>query len=217
MKRHYPLFVDVEGRLCLVVGGGRVAEERVRKLVDHGAVVRLVSPQLTPRLDDMVMSDLIPELRRRTYVPSDLDGCLLAVAATDAPVVNQAVATDARARGVLCNVVDDPSRGDVIVPSLVRRGDLAVAITTGGASPAVASHVRAELERVFGPEWDQLLDMLREVRGALKERYPDSTQRSSVVRSLFDSPVLPLFADGRDAEARCAAREILQVEVAGCA
>jgi precorrin-2 dehydrogenase / sirohydrochlorin ferrochelatase len=216
MKRHYPLFVDVEGRLCVAVGGGRVAEDRVRKLVDHGAVVRLVSPQLTPRLDDMVMSDLIPELRRRTYEPSDLDGCLLAIAATDAPAVNQAVAIDARSRGVLCNVVDDPSLGDVIVPSLVRRGDLAVAITTGGASPAVASHVRAELERVFGPEWDQLLDMLREVRGALKERYPDSAQRSAVVRSLFDSSVLPLFAEGHDAEARRAAREILQVEVAGC-
>ena len=209
------MFVDIEGRLCVVVGGGRVAEDRVRKLVDHGAIVRLVSPEITTRLDEMATAGLIPDLRRRIYEPADLDGCVLAVAATDAASVNRAVAVDARARGVLCNVVDDPARGDVIVPSLVRRGDLAVAITTGGASPAVASHVRAELERVFGPEWDALLEMLREVRGALKVQYPDSAERSAMVRGLFDGPVLALFADGRNADARRAAAEILRVEVPG--
>ena len=140
------MFVDVEGRRCLVVGGGPVATEKVEKLLEHGAVVRLVSPETTDSLAAMVASGAVAEHRARAYAPEDLDGCFLVIAATNLDAVNRMVWQDAEARNLLCNVVDVPPLCNFIVPSIVRRGELALAISTGGASPVVAKHIRRELE-----------------------------------------------------------------------
>lgn len=209
MTRFYPMFLDVEGRTCLVVGGGPVAQERTRKLLEHGARVRLVSPAITPQLNDMVAQFEIAEFRNREYVTSDLEGCRLAVAATNSAAVNGAVRADARERNVLCNVADDPASGDFIVPALVRRGDLAIAVATGGASPVVSSHVRAVIEDAFGPEWGELLAILGGLREELKRRVPEPGARSSRMRDVLESDVLGLLARGESRAAEGRIRELL--------
>jgi len=216
-KVFYPLFADIEGRRCLVVGGGPVGTEKVEKLLDHGAVIRLVTPALSPRLEELAASGAIGELRRRTYRSEDLDDCFLVIAATNLDAINRMVWQDAEARNMLCNVVDVPPLCNFIVPSIVRRGELALAISTGGASPVVAKHIRQELEGRYGPEWEALVALLREVRDDLKERYPDMPGRRDAVERLMATDVVERLAAG-DAEAVDAlVRETLLLDREGVA
>ena len=212
-KVFYPMFVDLEGRRCLVVGGGPVATEKVEKLLLPGAVVRLVTPELTPGLEELVASGDVAELRRRPYEPEDLEGCFLVIAATNLDAINRMVWQDAEAMNLLCNVVDVPPLCNFIVPSIVRRGELALAISTGGASPVVAKHIRRELEEAYGPEWEALVDLLRDVRDELKARYPDMPSRRDAVERLMETDVVRRLADGDDAGARDLARRVLEIGV----
>jgi precorrin-2 dehydrogenase / sirohydrochlorin ferrochelatase len=208
----YPIFVDLGGRRCLVVGGGPVATERVARLVDHGAAVRLVSPQITPELAAMVASGVIAEHRARAYRPEDLDGCLLAVAATNLDPINRMVWQDAEARGLLCNVATAPDLCGFVVPSVVRRGELAIAVSTGGASPVVAAHVRRRLDAAFGPEWGALVALMRDLREELKARHPDLAARRRAVERLMGTDVVRLLADGDQEGARALALRALELE-----
>jgi siroheme synthase-like protein len=208
------MFVDIEGRRCLVVGGGPVATEKVEKLLEHGAVVRLVTPRATPGLAELVASGAVAEHHARAYRPEDLDGCFLVVAATNLDAVNRMVWQDAEARNLLCNVVDVPPLCNFIVPSIVRRGELALAISTGGASPVVAKHIRRQLERAYGPEWEALVALLRDVREDLKARYPDMPSRRDAVERLMDTDVVRLLAEGEEEAARDLARQVLEIGVA---
>jgi precorrin-2 dehydrogenase/sirohydrochlorin ferrochelatase len=207
------MFVDIEGRRCLVVGGGPVAAEKVEKLIDHGASVRLVAPQTTPGLAAMVASGAVAEHRERAYRPGDLDGCFLVIAATNLDAINRMVWQDAEARGLLCNVVDVPPLCNFIVPSIVRRGELALAISTGGASPVVAKHIRRDLEEAYGPEWEALVDLLRDLRDELKSRYPDMPSRRDAVERLMATDVVRRLADGDDDGAREMAHRVLDIGV----
>jgi siroheme synthase-like protein len=195
------------------VGGGPVGAEKVEKLLDHGAVVRLVAPELTPELEEHVRAGRVGEHRRRAYVPEDLDGCLLAIAATSQDAINRMVWQDAEARGMLVNVVDVPPLCNFIVPSIVRRGELALAISTGGASPVVAKHIRRELEVAYGPEWEALVDLLRDVRDELKVRYPDMPSRRDAVERLMDTDVIRRLAEGDEEGARELAARVLDLGV----
>jgi precorrin-2 dehydrogenase/sirohydrochlorin ferrochelatase len=212
-KVFYPMFVDIEGRRCLVVGGGPVATEKVEKLLEHGAVVRLVSPEVTDALAALVASGEVAEHRRRGYRTEDLEGCFLVIAATDLDAINRMVWQDAEAANMLCNVVDVPPLCNFIVPSIVRRGELALAISTGGASPVVAKHIRRELERAYGPEWEALVELLRDVRDELKLRYPDMPSRRDAVERLMETDVVQRLADGDDDGARELAHRVLDVGV----
>lgn len=212
-KVFYPVFVDIEGRRCLVVGGGPVATEKVEKLLEHGAVVRLVTPATTDSLAALVASGAVAEHRPRAYRPEDLDGCFLVIAATNLDAINRMVWQDAEARGLLCNVVDVPPLCNFIVPSIVRRGELALAISTGGASPVVAKHIRRELEGAYGPEWAALVDLLRDVREDLKVRYPDMPSRRDAVERLMATDVVRRLADGDDEGARELAHRVLDIGV----
>ena len=210
-KVFYPMFVDVEGRRALVVGGGPVATEKVEKLVDHGAAVRLVSPQITPELQRMVDDGRIHEFDRRPYLPTDLEGCFLVIAATNLDAVNRMVWQDAEAMNLLCNVVDVPPMCNFIVPSIVRRGELALAVSTGGASPVVAKHIRRQLEADYGKEWEALVDLLREARDELKVRYLDMPSRRDAVERLMDTDIVQRLADGDVDGARRLAYEVLEI------
>ena len=212
-KVFYPMFVDIEGRRCLVVGGGPVATEKVEKLLDHGAVVRLVSPEITPGLASLVASDAIAEHYARPYRPEDLEGCFLVIAATNLDAINRMVWQDAEAMNLLCNVVDVPPLCNFIVPSIVRRGELALAISTGGASPVIAKHIRRELEAAYGPEWETLVSLLRDLRDELKERYLDMPSRRDAVERLMETDVVQRLADGDEAGARELAHRVLDVGV----
>ena len=144
----YPIFLDLSGRRCVVVGGGAVASRKVGKLLQAGAEVVVVSPEVLPELAGMDV-----KIHNRTYEYGDLEGANLAFTATGSRKVNAAVAKEAKERGVPINVADRPSEGDFAVPSTLRRGGLQVAVSTGGASPTLARRIRGELEEAFGPEW----------------------------------------------------------------
>lgn len=212
-KVFYPMFVDLEGRRCLVVGGGPIATEKVEKLLEHGAVVRLVTPQLTPELERMVNEGAIGEYREGTYRPEDLDGCFLVIAATNLDPINRMVWQDAEARNMVCNVVDVPPLCNFIVPSIVRRGELALAISTGGASPVVAKHIRRQLDEMYGPEWEALVSLLRDVRDELKVRYLDMPSRRDAVEQLMQTDIIQRLADGDEKGATDLARRVLDIGV----
>lgn len=214
VTRYYPLFADLSDRTCLVVGGGPVGEERARRLAECGARVRLVAPAVTPGLRAMAAEGTVAELRERPYAPADLDGCTLAVAATAEPSVNEAVLAGARARGVLCSTADAGARGDFIVPGVVRRGDLVIAVSTSGASPTAAAHVRGRLDAEFGPEWEDLLRLLGDARAELRRRHPDGAERRARVAAVLDGEVAALLARGDRAAATRRARELLGLEEA---
>jgi siroheme synthase-like protein len=165
----FPLFVELAGRPCVVLGGGAVAERKVQALLEAGAVVTLVSPALSPALATLACAGRIRHVAR-PYVDGDLAGAALAFAATDDGVVNAEVAREARARGVWVNAADDPAHCDAILPAVVRRGAVTVAISTGGASPALARAVRERLERAlpqaYGPLAQAAAEARRELRAA---------------------------------------------------
>jgi len=144
----YPVMLDLVDRLCLVVGGGAVAERKVERLVEAGARVTVVSPSLTQRLLRLA-TDAQLRWRPREYVPGDVDGFVLAMVATDDAAVNAAVAAECRERGVLINCTDDPAHCSFILPSVLKRGSLTVTVSTGGASPTMARLVREELETLL--------------------------------------------------------------------
>ena len=210
-KVFYPMFVDIEGRRVLVVGGGPVATEKVGKLLDHGAAVRLVSLDVTPELREMIDAGRILEYHERPYEPSDLEGCFLVIAATNLDAVNRMVWQDAEAVNLLCNVVDVPPMCNFIVPSIVRRGELALAVSTGGASPVVAKHIRRQLEEAYGDEWAALVSLLRDVREELKVRYLDMPSRRDAVERLMATDVVQRLADGDAEGARSLAVRVLEI------
>jgi precorrin-2 dehydrogenase/sirohydrochlorin ferrochelatase len=165
----YPLFALIDARPCLVIGGGAVGERKVRDLMAAGAQVTVVSRLLTPGLTEMAAQGKIQAIQG-DFSPKHLDGMFLVVGATDDQEVNREVSATAQARGLLVNIVDAPDLCTFIVPAQVRRGPLTIAISTGGASPALARKVREELEELFGPDYGRYLRVLQAVRDRVLAR-----------------------------------------------
>jgi len=166
--RYFPVFLDLNRRRCVVVGGGRVAERKVRSLRKAGAEVTVVSPKLTAGLQRFKEAKEI-EHRRRGYKGGDLKTAWLAVAATDDRPTNERVYREASARKIPVNAVDDPAHCTFIVPAVISRGDLLIAISTGGRSPALAKALRKKLAQEIGPEYPALLKMIGAVRKKIGE------------------------------------------------
>jgi len=197
---YYPVFVNIQDRKCLVVGGGNVALRKVQSLLEHGANVEVVSPTLCPELSQMAGEGAIQALQRG-YRAEDLQDALLAVAATDDAEINESVAAQARQRGVLVNVVDDPQHSDFIVPSYFSRGDVIVAVSTSGTSPALARKIRTRLEKDFGTEYAQLALLAKEVRSELR-RQGVSISSDAWQEVLDLDPLVELLKYGKRREAR---------------
>jgi len=155
----YPLFMDVSGSRCVVVGGGGVASRKARGLLESGARVIVVSPEVEPEIEAMDVT-----VERRPYRPGDLAGAALAFAATDRREVNAAVAREAKENGIPVNVADRPAEGDFALPSVLRRGGLQVAVSTGGASPTLARKIRNAMEPSFAAEWSGIVERYRAAR-----------------------------------------------------
>jgi siroheme synthase-like protein len=171
--------LDVEGRRCLVVGGGAVGLEKAAGLVACGAVVTVVSPDLHDGF-----AELAVEWRAREYEPGDLDGTFLVIAATSQRAVNEAVHRDAEARQMLCNVADVPELCNFILPAVHREGPIAIAVSTGGASPALAKRLRSRIAELVGPEHAELAEELRALRPAVKERFATYEERRDYFEEL---------------------------------
>jgi len=165
---YYPIFLNIYQRKCVVVGGGEVALRKVRTLLEQGATVQVVTPSLCLELSHLAKSGAINVLQRN-YEPGDLQGAYIAIAATTQADTNKRVATEAKSRGILVNVVDDWEQSDFIVPSHIRRGDLTIAVSTAGKSPALAQKIRKKLEKDWGEEYASLVVIVDEVRSRLKQ------------------------------------------------
>ncbi len=166
---YFPVFLNVRRKKCVVVGGGQVAFRKVRMLLDCGASVTVISPVLRRDLTELANRKSI-QVIRRSYKLGDLKGASIVIAATDAKETNRKVAKEAGRVGALVNVVDDPKPSDFIVPSLLRRGDLTITISTGGMSPALARKIRTRLEESFGEEYALLVSLVEEVRSTLRRK-----------------------------------------------
>ena len=163
----FPLFVELKDRPCVVIGGGAVAERKVHALLTAGAAVTVVSPAVSPALAALAAAGRIAHVAR-AYTEGDLAAAALAFAATDDGAVNADVAREGRARGVWVNAADDPAHCDAILPAVLRRGDITVAVSTGGASPALARAVRERLERALPPAYEPLARLAAETRRELR-------------------------------------------------
>ena len=199
MRNFYPIFVDVSNRKCVVVGGGQVAERRVKSLLDCGALVKVVSPRLSENLELLAEKKLI-EVVKRGFCSGDLEGSFLTIAVADRAEANKKVVDEARRRGVLVNSSTESAEGDFILPSVVRSGDLAIAISTSGGSPALARMVREELEQSLGPEHATLIKLVSEVRTEFRKR--GRRIPFEVWRNCIDSELLGLIKKGEVATAR---------------
>ena len=194
MTTGYPAILLLDGRLAVVIGGGPVAERKVRTLREAGAKVRLVSDGVTRRLRDLADSGEI-ELVERRYARGDLVGAVVAVAATDDEEVNRGVYAEATEAGIPVNVVDNTALCTFIAPSIVRQGDLVVAISTGGAAPALAVRIRERLEREFGEEYARFLELTAELRETV-DIPGDQDDRAKAWYRVIDSDVLDLVRGG---------------------
>lgn len=189
MGAYYPVFLRIAGERCVVIGGGTVAERKVEALRAAGGAVTVIAPALTETLAGCAARGEIAH-RARPYQDGDLEGAWVAIAATDDEAVQAAVAAEAAARRVPLNVVDRPEHCSFIVPALVRRGDLTVAIATDGGSPALAARVRREIERALGPEYGRALELLAQLRHHLRSRGLPSADRQRILKTLVDSELL---------------------------
>jgi siroheme synthase-like protein len=166
---YYPIFLKIQGKRCVVVGGGQVALRKVRMLIDCKARVTAIAPAFLPGFEQLVKNRAL-RLIQRSYKPGDLEHAVLVISATNEKGVNKRVAQDAKKQGVLVNVADDPERSGFIVPSFFKRGNLIIAVSTSGISPALARKIRTKLEKSFGEEYTSLLSLIGEVRSELREK-----------------------------------------------
>lgn len=186
---YYPIFVDLEGEKVIVVGGGGVAQRKIETLLKHRAVVHVISRELTPVLNRYREGGEIKFLDRE-FKGNDLQGAFLVIAATDDPLLNRKVGEAAKKRGMLVNVVDQPSDCNFIVPSVVERGDLLIAVSTSGKSPALAKSIRERLSGQFGSEYEGFLLLMGRLRKEILSRGLSQEENSRLFNELVDSPIL---------------------------
>jgi precorrin-2 dehydrogenase/sirohydrochlorin ferrochelatase len=200
--RYYPLLLDLTGMRCLVVGGGEVGLRKVQGLLPCSpARVAVVDPAGPgPELAALLASHPNLTYERRPFAESDLDEAQLVFACTSSREVNALVGEACRRRGVLCNMTDDPEAGSFVLPASVTRGDLAITVSTGGASPALSRVIRRELEAMYGEEYEALTRLLAAIRTALLDLGRPSRENREIFRALAISPLAALIkAKDRDA------------------
>jgi precorrin-2 dehydrogenase / sirohydrochlorin ferrochelatase len=179
----FPMFMKLEGRSCLAVGAGTVGEPKIKSLIEAGASVRVVALQATAAVAEWAQGGAI-SWEAREFKSADLDGVFLVIAATNNRDLNATIFHEARQRNILCNVVDDPEYCDFYYPAVVRRGDLQLAISTNGHSPALAQRIRRELEIQFGPEYGEWLEQLGRARQELFASKINPEQRRRLLHEL---------------------------------
>lgn len=185
MNRLYPIFLDLQDKPCLVVGGGLVALRKIQSLLDSGAKVTVVSPAAKPEVLALSPSILI---QTSPFSPDDLEGMTLVIAATDSESVNRLVFEESNRRGILCNVVDQPDLCNFHVPATIARGDLKVAISTNGKCPALASRLRMMLEQEIGEGYAEAIERFGLLREEIRRAHPDDPERRmEILRKLATS------------------------------
>jgi precorrin-2 dehydrogenase / sirohydrochlorin ferrochelatase len=206
--KYYPVFWDIRDKKCVVVGGGEVAARKVKRLLACGAAVSVVSPQLSPEFISLKAKKTIGHIAA-DYDIQYIAGAALIIGATDNEEINAAISRDARSLGIPVNIVDDPQKCDYILPSIVERGDLVIAVGTGGKSPALARYLREELESRYGVEYELLLNIL----GLLRPQMKNYARGRKWFDSLIAAGILDLIKAGQWNEVKKTVAEITGEEV----
>jgi precorrin-2 dehydrogenase/sirohydrochlorin ferrochelatase len=195
MKKYYPVNLDITNRRCVIIGGGDVAERKAERLIECGAQVTIVSPLLTPLLEERKKARQIVHVDK-DYEEKTLHGAFMVIGATDRNEINAQISQDALSLGILVNIVDDPDKCNFILPSLVQQGDLSIAISTGGKSPALAKKLREDMQQQYGPEYQVLLRIMGSLRKkVLTQSYAPEDNKALFV-DLVHSDILQAIRDG---------------------
>ena len=192
----YPVSLDIAGRLCVVVGGGRVAARKVRGILAAGARVRIISPELTSQLSALVARGSV-EWLEKPFAAEDLSGAFLVFAATDQPSVQAEAVAAARAHNLLVNVADDPEACNFQVPAVLRRGDLSISIATNGKTPAVAALVRRRLEEVVGEEYGILTALVAAVREDVLAQAASDAEKKILFQKILQDDIVLWLREGQ--------------------
>jgi precorrin-2 dehydrogenase/sirohydrochlorin ferrochelatase len=208
---YFPIFLDLSNQNVVVVGGGGVAERKIKNLLAYGCMITVISPRLTPYLRQLVAQGTVHRVSLQSLDKS-LDHAFMVIAATNDPEVNSRVASQAKERGILVNVVDQPRDCNFIMPSIVKRGDLQIAISTGGKSPALAREIRKEMDGRYGPRYAPFLELLGLVRAELLAQRQPSSENRVIFQRLIGSDLLDLMGEGNWDEVRATLRSILGQE-----
>jgi siroheme synthase-like protein len=193
----FPIFLKLEGRRCVLVGAGRIALQKIGGLLASGADVHVIAPEAADEIQELSRNGRI-HLTQAEFKPAQLDSALLAVAATGDPGVNEVVFRAARERGVLCNSVDEPARCDFYYPAVVQRGDLQIAISTAGKSPALAQRIRRELEEQFDASYIAWLNWLGTVRELFFQREVEPELRKRTLHRIAGRAIFERFRSSRE-------------------
>ncbi|MBI4681820.1 MAG: bifunctional precorrin-2 dehydrogenase/sirohydrochlorin ferrochelatase [Nitrospirae bacterium] len=183
--KYYPVFLDLKDKKAVIIGGGKVAERKVRLLITTGASIKLISPDITTNLRKLAEKGLLKHIKRN-YRDGDLNNAFIVIAATSSAALNMRIAREA---GLLVNVIDAPSEGNYIVPSVIKRGPLTIAISTEGASPAVSKAIRKEIEGLYGKEFALYLKFAETIRKQAMKKIIDSRVREKFLQSLASEDI----------------------------
>lgn len=208
----YPVNLNISGRSCLVVGGGVVAARKIESLLFSEAHVRVVSPEVCGRISALTVDGRI-EWHKREYRESDLENIFLVFAATNQPDIQEQIALQADKSGVLLNIVDNPGRCDFQVPALVRRGDLLISVSTGGASPALSARIKRQLYLDFGPEYGLLVRLMTRLRSHVVGPDGESEANRELFGNILDLPLLEMITEEKWADLQRGLETILPEEV----
>jgi siroheme synthase-like protein len=203
MKKHYPyypIYIDIEDRAVLIVGGGAVCARKAETMMRYGARVTIVSPEITEEIAAWEQSGVLA-VHRKMYMESDLEGASIVIASTDDPCVNARVARDCRRRRIPVNVVDVTHLCEFIVPAIIEKGSIQIAISTGGKSPALARTLKEDLQRTIGPEYAEVNDLLGTLRKSAKKVLPTDIDRKRFFDGIIAAGLLDLLREGRRREA----------------
>jgi siroheme synthase-like protein len=205
----YPIYLNLTGKRVIVIGGGEVAERKIESLLGTGASIVVISPEITARILVLATGRQI-ELHRRGYISGDCRGAAFVFSATDDHELNRTIFDEARNQGALINTADEPVLCDFIMPAVVRRGDIAIAISTGGTSPGLAARLRARIARLIGPEYATLAKLLSEARPEIRRRLPEQADRKALQYRILDSDIMKYLKQDDIQGAQRRLREIIE-------
>jgi siroheme synthase-like protein len=197
---YYPIFLDIENRNVVIIGGGEVCARKAETMLRYGARVTIVSPEFTAEIEQWA-NDAKLTIQRKRYEVSDIEDAHIIIASTDDTAVNEQIAADARARRIPVNVVDVTHLCEFIVPAIIEKDGIQIAISTGGKSPAVARTLKEDLNRTVGPEYSEVNDLLGSLRDSAKATLPTDVDRKQFFDGIIAQGVLQMLRDGRRAEA----------------
>lgn len=210
MTKYYPVNLVLENKICVVAGAGVVAERKVRRLLECGALVSVISPKITPGLKRLAENKQIAFKKKEVDI-KDLNGAYLVIAATQDRKINSFISSYCRKKNILINVVDFPQECNFILPSIVRRGSLTISISTDGISPALAKKIRQDLENKFGAEYAKLLRILKKVRPLAIKKIKGARARKDFFQKLLTPEILSLLKKDKEKQVKEIAKNVLEM------